>query len=234
MSDYETERRTSRSLIGAAVVVALVVVALVVVLVARLGGNDEDGGTAQPTTSAPSDSDSACGLEAGPQGVPTTAPEAEWELVGTFAVPTSPEIGPGESDEGIASCFAHSVTGAVFAAVNYLGASTDPSVDSAALVRARAVMNEAAERLLQEPEAATDGNATYQLAGFRVADSTPDRATIDLVVRSTEGPTSGQLFSLTFTLAWTDGDWRVAIPDSGQPPTSAVSSLAGYVEWSGA
>jgi len=60
-----------------------------------------------------------CGLPAGAQTVPTVAPLARWELVGSMAAPAAPaSIGPQRVLSGVRVCFAHSPLGALYAAVS--------------------------------------------------------------------------------------------------------------------
>ena len=64
--------------------------------------------------------DSRCGLAAGDQRIPATPPESEWELVDGIASPQSDTVGPGVREGKRRLCYAHSPTGALFAAVNFL------------------------------------------------------------------------------------------------------------------
>lgn len=216
----------SPGLVVALVIGSLIVVAGLVVAIARTAGGDDD--PAPPRNNAASSS--KCGLPDGDQDVPTAAPEARWELTGNFATPTSDVLGPARKVRGVPVCFAHSPSGAVVAAISYLGATTEPAFTREDLVKSRVLLDEAGKRLLLTDAESTP--AKYQLAGFRVTDATTDRVTVELAVRSNEGPTAGQLYSLGFTLGWSDGDWKIVVPPTGQPPTSAVSSLNGFVEWS--
>lgn len=231
MSDLEHHRRMPPGFAAAAAIGALVVLALIVVLAARALGGDDD---APGPTAPPAASTSRCNLADGPQAVPTQAPEADWSLAGRFAVPSNPAFGPGDSEGPVAVCFAKSPTGALFAAVNYLGDSNDPQVGTEALIRARVLMDDRGRALLDEPPAEPSETGGLQLAGFRFVDEMDERISIDMAVRAAEGPSAGQLVSITLTMTWADGDWRVVVPAAGTPPTTAISSLSGYVEWSGA
>ncbi len=226
-------RRPSVGFLAAVVVVALIVLAGLVVAVSRLtdDGSSADSKSPTPSTSAAS---SVCGLPDGDQQVPTEAPSATWELTGTFATPRSKELGPGRTESGVPVCFAHSPSGAIVAAVSYLGATTDTDIRTEDLVRKRVLLDAAGKKLLADDDPADTDPVAFQLAGFRVSDASPDRLTVDLAVRTSEGPSAGQLYALTFTLTWSSGDWKLVVPATGQPPTSALSSLNGFVEWSGA
>lgn len=228
-------RRPSIWLLASIALAGLVLVAAITVVIARVTGDNDTA--ASPSAPAEDAATSACGLPDGDQSVPETPPEVTWELTGTFVTPTSGALGPADHVVGVPVCFAHSPSGAVVAAVSYLGATTDPNISRADLIKVRILMDENGQQLAETEEEATDPDAQgakFQLAGFAVADATRDRTTVDLAIRSSDGPEAGQVYALTLTLVWSDGDWKIAVPATGQPPTKAIASLNGFVEWSGA
>ena len=127
-------------IIAAALVVALIAAAVVIFLLPNGQGNAqpapapaESGSsvTASPSASAAA-GQSICGLPASSETAVGAAPKTKWELVGTMAAPTDPKIGPGKTDDqGIRSCFAHTTTGALYAAVNIWALGSDPSKERA-------------------------------------------------------------------------------------------------------
>jgi hypothetical protein len=253
---------TQRKFITAAVIVAVIAV-MGVILALTLGNTDPDESNpaASPSTSpAPSASSSSsttpdpatstgdaaasvCGLPAGDQATPTVPPAATWQLVGTMAMPTAEDIGPGTtSPEGIHSCYAHNPTGALFAAVGAM-ADGDSGVDQAALLEARTVPSPTRDAAITEAQQVqksqttpTDempdgygGERRVQVAGYQITATTP--ATVSLmIVLSTPGQTSYS--GVPVTMQWYEGDWRMVYQDSVTPV--GLSSLAGYVPWGGA
>lgn len=197
-----------------------------------------DPATADPgvaSTGAPaSGTASACGVPDGDQGVPANPPAVDgWEVSRRVVVPRSTTFGPARLDpDGFRRCFAHSPTGAIFAAYNAIAALADqrkgiattgklmvPGPDTDALVR---------ELRKETPEENPDPT---QLAGFRVVDASRDRATVTLAM-----PVESAFVSATLTLVWHHGDWRVLPPAAGESvgaPYSQHRDLDGFVAWSG-
>lgn len=108
----------------------LIVVTGVFVLVTSGGGDggSRTGARAQSGSARPSGtpsvsvaSSSMCGLPDGDQRIPKQPPAARWQLVGWFATPTARNIGPGVVNGKQRRCYAHSPTGALFAAIGWLG-----------------------------------------------------------------------------------------------------------------
>ena len=223
-------------LAAGAVVALLVVLGLILVIT---GGSDDDPApgttTAAPVTPpAPPGQDadaSVCGLPAGSQTVPSEAPPAKWELVGSVAAPTSTKtFGPGAVTEGLRSCFAHSPTGALFAAVNVI-AMTASADHREAFVRRMTVPGVGRDRALSNLGPESD-SATLQIAGFSVRDYRKSSVVVDLAFRVDAGRAVGYTH-LPLALRWLDGDWKLALPDTGQPfdAMMRVPSIAGYVPW---
>lgn len=224
--------------IAAAAVIALLV--LLGLILAVTGGSNGD---AHPSTPAPSAAKpsvrnanaSVCGLPAGNAAVPTTAPRAKWELVEGVAAPTAPTtLGPGRVDGGLRSCFAHSPTGALYAAVNVI-AMTASDANRKSFVRRLTVPGEGRDRALQNLGPNSDPSTALQVAGFAVNDYRNNSAVVDLAFRVDTGNAAGYVH-LPLAMRWLDGDWKLAVPDTGQPfdGMTRAPSLAGYVAWKGA
>jgi hypothetical protein len=149
-------------------------------------------------------------------------------------VPRSERIGPGRIDaDGFRHCFAHSATGAVFAAYHAIAAFED---DRTAVATARKLVlpGPDRDRMVGEIQAdagqTSDGSAA-QLAGFRIIDASRDRLSVALAMRAGAG-----YGSATLTLAWFDSDWRVVPPRPGEEygaPFAQLDDLAGFVVWGG-
>ncbi|WP_433013198.1 hypothetical protein [Kribbella sp. CA-294648] len=176
-----------------------------------------------------------CGLSDGEQAIPSgKAPGVDgWEVSRRVVVPRSAAYGPGKTDgDGFRRCFAHSPTGAVYAAYNVIAALAD---QTKAVATARKLMLPGRDTdTLIEQLAAESGDAASeptQLAGYRVVDASRDRVTIMLALA-----VESQYMSATITLAWYAGDWRLVPPPSGSPvgaPYSQHRDLDGFVAWSG-
>ena len=227
---------TQPGFLAAGAVVALLV-ALGLILVVTGGSDDEpQPGTtnAAPAPAPPAGQDadaSVCGLPAGSQAVPTEAPPTQWELVGGIAAPTSTKaFGPGVVTEGLRSCFAHSPTGALYAAANVI-AMTASADHREAFVRRMTVPGVGRDRALRNLGPESD-SATLQIAGFSVRDYRTSSVVVDLAFRVDAGRAVGYTH-LPLALRWLDGDWKLALPDTGQPfdAMTRVPSIAGYIAW---
>src|SRR4051812_26504811 len=116
---------SQRGFIVAAAFLAVVIVAALAILLINPGGDSSDSsrgappanGTNTKPTTRTDPAASVCGLAPDSQQVPQTPPDAQWELVGTIAAPKSDAIGPGIEKGTRRLCFAHSPTGALFAAI---------------------------------------------------------------------------------------------------------------------
>ncbi|QGG39909.1 hypothetical protein [Aeromicrobium yanjiei] len=238
MSDTNEPR--DRRLIASAALIGLIVIAGIVLVTFRLtGGGDEEGPNAGPAPSATpagsagdQRSSSACGLPDSQDTALTDAPDAEWKILGTSAVPQNESTGPAQVEDDIPRCFARSPEGALFAATWLTVLLNEPRFASEALVRSRMVPGPALDAFL----ASDDGGATTkipaQIAGFRIEDYSPDRSTVSVIARLTDGPDSGGLLQIVMTMVWQEGDWKWELSSAGIQG-NAVTSLSGFVPWSG-
>lgn len=230
-------------IIAAALVVALIAAAVVIFLLPKGQDNAQPApGTAvsaNPATASPSATavagKSFCGLPSSTETALGAAPKSKWELVGKIAAPTDPKtFGPGVTDEdGFRSCFAKSPTGALYAATNILamGSSGDP------------VLNRKATDQLLMPGPGRDiaradssskstSNSTVQFRGFVIKSYSPSAANVDIAFQTDKG----LLGHAVLPLQWADGDWKLAIADSGQliNEIAQLRDLSGFIPWSGA
>jgi hypothetical protein len=177
----------------------------------------------------------SCGLPAGDQTVPTSAPSVDsWEVSRRVVVPRSSKFGPATTDsDGFRHCFAHSPTGALYAAYNAIAAIADQT-KQVPTVKKLMVPGPATDDLLREvstedPSASTESPA--QPVGYRIVDAAPDRVSVMLAM-----PVESVYMSASLTLVWSQGDWRVQPPQPGEAvgaPFAQHRDLADFVKWSG-
>jgi hypothetical protein len=227
-------------IIAAALVVALIAATIAIFLLPKGEGTAQpapapaessDTSTRSPSASAAAGA-SVCGLSASSETALGAAPETKWELVGTMAAPTDPKIGPGMTDDqGIRSCFAHTPTGALYAAVNLWALGSDPSKERA-IAEQLAVKGPGRDAGMKAPQTAAPASAVkIQIAGFNVS-YTANQAVVELAFKAN----NGALASVRTTLLWQDGDWKGVVADDGAPleEPRQVRDLSGFIPWSGA
>jgi hypothetical protein len=236
-----TETRSpfrGRGFIAAAVVVGVIVLAAIIVLVTSLAGGGNEPG-ASPTrapsatpTSSPAD-ESVCGLKGfDTENTLTSAPENDWELVGTIAVPTDSDVaGPGTVSDGLRTCYSHTAEGALFMAVNYLGMGTDATLYNRLFQLV--APGPGRDALAAQADSGPSTSSTRaQVAGYKISGYSPETTTIDLALNYS----SGQLVSLPMKLVWAENDWKLVLTDTGELPIAPapIENLGGYTPWSGA
>jgi hypothetical protein len=222
-------------------IISAVVVAIIVALGVILALVPRGGGTASPEPSSNSTSTSSgqptatsgasvCGLPSGDQAKPATTPaDTKWELVGKIAAPTShTQFGPGKTEaNGLRSCFAHSPTGALYAAANMTALSAAGKADL--VYQQLAVPSPERDAVLKSSPTAAPNSVTAQLAGFTFRSYEADRAVIDLAFKGA----NGTFVSIPVPLQWYEGDWKFVVPATGDTGARQLSDLSGYVEWAG-
>ncbi len=235
----ETSPWTRPRFLVAAALVLLLVIAGIVLAVLPSNSNGPTPTPSPSSTPTPSQSatpaaagESKCGLPAGSQTTPAAPPAgATWELFGTFAAPSIEDVGPGVVDpDGVRSCFAHSPTGALLAAINFwamtgldLTLGVDPRLTADTPERAAL-----AEQYAAEPPTPSTG-VTYQVAGFQFRGVTDDSLVVDVAIRTA----TGAVGVVPTPLRWEDGDWKLVVPASGDTGTKQLPNLAGFVLWAG-
>jgi hypothetical protein len=234
-------------IIAAALVVALIAATIVIFLLPKGQVNAQadpapaetsGSATVSPNASAEADK-SVCGLPASSETALGTAPETRWELVGKMATPTEPETyGPGNTDvDGFRSCFSQSPTGALYAAVNVIALASSGD---------RALNLKVAEKLLvpgpgrdvaiadakSKPATAAPSATTVQFRGFIIKSYSSSTANVDLAFQTDKG----LLGHVVVPLQWKDGDWKIAIADSGDliNEITQIRDLSGFIPWAGA
>lgn len=224
------------TLIASALVVGVIVIAGAVLTGRALISDDDSTDTTAPPTSA--DSSSKCDLPDGDLEKLTEAPDdVEWELVNTYALPTS-AAGPAEETDSVHWCYAKSSEGALLAAASVSIDLATPGVSYTEYAERR-LTGPAVDSYKQLDAAPQDQKdllttpSISQIAGFQFLSVVEDQAVVQIVHRLTRGELAGQFLVTTLDMRWQDGDWRLYL-DEASPSGTAVSSLAGFVEWSGA
>ncbi|PVZ53896.1 hypothetical protein [Arthrobacter sp. H-02-3] len=226
-------------ILAAALVVALIAAAVVIFLLPKGQDNAqpapapaESNNSATASPSASATGKSICGLPSSSESSLGAAPKTKWELVGTMAAPTDPKIGPGKTDDqGIRSCFAHTPTGALYAAVNLWALGIDPSKERA-IAEQLAAKGPGRDAGMKTPPTAVPASAVkVQIAGFNVS-YTANQTVVELAFKAD----NGALASVRTTLLWQDGDWKGVVADNGAPleEPRQVRDLSGFILWSGA
>jgi hypothetical protein len=156
-----------------------------------------------------------------------------WEVSSRIVVPRSSGFGPARTDaDGFRRCFAHSPTGAVYAAYSAYAAMADQE-KVVATARKLMVPGPGTDALISElqTDQSAGGYTVPQLAGFHVIDAGPDRVSLMLATS-----VDSAYMSLTLTLVWHGGDWLLQPPAAGEPvgaPFAQHRDLSDFVAWSG-
>lgn len=190
-------------------------------------------GTHQTLTSGVSS-----GQAASDQSVPDVPPAGTtWQITDTVALPTSPTAGPSSVAGGIPTGFAHSPTGALFAAAQISSRlEIEPNFVALALVdvaptpgRAKA-LTDLASIGASNPAHPVPGSY-LQLAGFQFVSYTDSTSVIQLLTARYDG--SYQVDTLTVT--WDGSDWQLVMTPGGEetPNQQVVTSTVGFVVWGG-
>jgi hypothetical protein len=232
---------SQRGFIVAAAFLAVVIIVALAILINSGGVNGDSSRGAPPSSgnnkpAARTDPDaSVCGLAPGSQQVPQTPPDARWELVGTIATPNSDAIGPGIEKGTRRLCFAHSPTGALFAAINFIAvAGVANKADE--LMRELTASTKARDQLLAQRDAprSTDPTFRMQVAGFRLVGASKDGATVELAFNASNSGREG-FVGMALPMRWERGDWKLVISSTTEPyAAQRLDSASGYVPWSGA
>lgn len=225
-------------ILSAALIVALIAAVAVIAFLPH-GDDEPDARTAAPTNSAPNSTttapeetpNSVCGLPGNDKTALGAAPESDWELVGTMAVPSAPETsGPGVTDEsGFRSCFAQTPAGALHAAANIwaTGFFGDPAKLYQELAADSSVRDQALEAIGGGEEVGSQNVPGMQIRGFILRSYTDQEATVDIAVETE----NGSFGSLPTPLVWENGDWKINLPPTGNTGLRQLQNLNDYIRW---
>lgn len=243
MDGYVEEREERSAGVRTSFVVAAAFLALVAAggtwfALASRGGQDPVG---QADTSAPAVSaaeptsgggESVCGMEPGDQAVPTTPLGPTGVSVGVgLHVPSVEGAGPGVV-EGVSRCFAHSPTGAVVAAANFVRwFSSNQQLPE--VTRTLTLAGAEQDRLVADITAGWDGTtvAPVNIDSYRVTVRSADELLVELAV--TAPGNVSERFRYPLVMVWDQGDWKVQVPANGEWGISAQQSVngEGWVPW---
>ena len=217
-------------LISGAFLLALIL-AGILVAVSGGGGHHNTHSTAQQpaaSTTTPTSnptSSTACTLPPGSQAIPSSSPPVgtQWATVGSMQVPQAPNLyGPQRTHGVFNTCFAHSPSGALLAALNLWAETT--AADPSQVFQKLAV---GAPKNLGN-NSRLDASGPVQFAGYRYDSYTPTQATIAVVIKGAQG----KLVAAVTPMRWVGTDWRYVFPPNGTPSLQVISDLTGYVPWS--
>ncbi|WP_130865285.1 hypothetical protein [Acidipropionibacterium timonense] len=214
--------------VGVAIVAAAAVMALW--SLAEQHDKAAPGAAAGTTASAPAASAStrtgACGVPAGDQRVPTSGPlTARIDVGHGVSVPSIDGVGPARVG-GVSHCFAHSPTGALLAAANFL-AWNEPAGNAA--LKQLLYPNADAERIIA---AAADKQAqpATQIVGFQISRVDADQYQVTLAFQL-DGVTAAWPMAVRWSAP--RDDWGVVAPPTNTSPVTHVNDLsaAGFISW---
>ena len=229
-------------IIAAALVLALVAATVVIFLLPKGQGNAQQPAAAPAANSGSADASprasagagkSVCGLPGSKETALGTAPESNWDLLGTMAVPSDPStVGPGTvGTDGLRSCFAQSPTGALYATANIWASSFNGYAKQLYLeLAADSPSRDKAVQAIKEGKNVGGGTSSnVQIAGFIIHSYTPQAAVVELAIKSNDGGYG----ALSTSLLWEDGDWKLDIPAAGGGTVRQISDLSSFIPWAG-
>lgn len=157
-----------------------------------------------------------------------------WRDLVSVRVPTSASAGPLHTDGAVWWCFAHTPTGAVLAAhvipiqlsgTAWRAAAEQQLVPGEPRDRFLAAKAEEAEEAGETPSPKSD---IGRFAGFSLTSYTPESATVRLLVTHP----AGGFVSISVSVRWRDGDWKVTPLDDGSLYSSARQARPdGFSAW---
>ncbi|MFJ2257212.1 hypothetical protein ACIOKD_02520 [Streptomyces sp. NPDC087844] len=173
-----------------------------------------------------------CATDDGDRADPGAPPaDLRWRTLGGTRVPVSAAAGPTEKTGPVRWCFAHTPMGAVLAA--HVIPAQMTSSDWREVTRDQVVAGFGRDLFVSQRGSFSDArlktrrNGSY--AGFLLADYGSDDATVDVLIKSPDGP----YFSTSVRLQWSGGDWKVLPANDGGLHTelTSVGGTDGYVLW---
>lgn len=177
-----------------------------------------------PASTSVSPAAGDCNVPGGTSAVPTSPIPATWQAVGAVAAPVSSTAGPKKvTGPGgtLRSCYQHSPTGAVIAAMNIIIAGT--SSNEQQVIEQGFTPGPGRTEAQQQPADSGGGS----IAGFQAQACTQSTCLVKIAI-SVQGLTIEQ----TVPMIWTNGDWKVNGQVTGVAQPVQVTSLSPYVAMS--
>ena len=182
------------------------------------------GASALGTSSGTSAAAGGCNVPGGDTLVPTSAIPATWQLVGSVAAPVSSSAGPKKvtgPGETLRSCYQHSPTGAVLAAINILIAGT--TTNEQQVVQQGFTPGPGRTEAAQQPADSGGGS----IAGFQAQACTRSACLVKVAIS-----VQGLYVEQTMPMVWSAGDWKVNGQVTGIAQAVQVASLNPYIPMS--
>ena len=180
----------------------------------------------------PGESASVCGLAPGNQDVPFNGFETAPVPVGQrMSVPGVKGVGPGITD-GISRCFAHSPTGAVLAAANFI-TWTSSQQQLPKMLETLILQDSRSKSMIDQAAEEWDGSSgsPFLIHGYAYDYQGENDALVILAVSMFDHP--GQYIGFPVPLTWADGDWKVVVPATyawGEYPITSLEH-EGFIRW---
>lgn len=228
---------------GAGGLIVLVLIGLVWILI---GGNGSGSTTATPTrtvTAAPPGSSpsssltslspasssastaaNGCNLPGGTTAVPTSVIPVTWQAVGGIAAPVSASAGPARisgTQGALRSCYQHSPTGAVLAAMNIAAAATTPSEQQ--VIQQGYTPGPGRQEAMAQPADSGGGS----ISGFTTQACTQSVCLVKLAFT-----VQGLYIEQSMPMIWAGDDWKVNGQVTGVAQAQQVTGLAAYIAMS--
>jgi hypothetical protein len=216
------------------VVLVLVVIALIVVLIFGEGGKKDTASTTPAiATSEPAPSGSTaetsspCLLDDRDQDIPVVGPRADWEPQTYLLVPQSNEFGPSPLPGSQWACFAHSPTGALFAAANVVAGAA--GADYETFMADAAISNAALEAWIagEDPAAHTqEAGEVAQFSGFQMLSVEDDAVVVNLSLTQDSVDAAVKV-----SLVWNDADGTWNLDMATSDFDFKATDLTGFTKW---
>ncbi|MEU4172835.1 hypothetical protein AB0F46_38875 [Streptomyces sp. NPDC026665] len=163
---------------------------------------------------------------------PRTAPrDVKWRKLGGAQVPMSSSAGPTRKTGPLLWCFAHTPMGAVMAAHVIPAQMTTRNWRT--VVAQQVVPGFSRDLFISQrasiPELDAESRATGEFSGFSLKQYADDTATVQLLVKSSEGLQA----ATSVSLRWSGGDWKVepAVDGSLHWGMDFMQTAGGFVMW---
>ncbi|VEG30003.1 hypothetical protein [Actinomyces howellii] len=239
------ELLSSRSFVVGMVFVVVVALMAVWLVVDSAVDQGRDESVEAPASNSPADREvaasaagedpsasSVCGLSPGEQAPPSgPLPMEVVSVTDTVSVPVVEGVGPGRVTNGqVSHCFAHSPTGAVVAAANFLRwfSAQERLPD---VVETLVAPGTDRDRLLEQIELGWDGGTTrpFAVMGYKVEVRRDDEVLVTMLTSTSVE--DRRLVSWPLVMVWQDGDWKVQAPSTDSWGQEGQESDAGFTPW---